>query len=93
MKDKDMREPSVSETSFPTARCDTCDKAVLTYVDIDDDGREMRRCVHCDGIVDAKLRWVTADELEADGYYFGAPPAKGGGCGGGGCGSCSTGRR
>ncbi len=86
-----MREPSLSEAAFPTARCVRCDKAVLTYLELDADGEEKRLCVHCEGLVEPTIQWVTADELEASGYYFGSePPAsKASGCGSS-CGSCST---
>jgi len=86
-----MREPSLNAASFPTAHCKACDKGVLTYIGLGEDGRERRCCVHCDAVVESELRWVGADELEADGYYFGAaPPRTGGGECGSGCGSCSS---
>jgi len=76
-------------SSFPTARCAVCDRYVLTYVAFEGDV-ESRNCVHCDGIVEAELRWINASELEAAGYQFGAPaPASGGGCASG-CGTCSV---
>jgi hypothetical protein len=75
--------------SFPTARCNLCERNVLTYVDLEGAG-DARRCVHCDGPVGAELRWIDASELEAQGYSFGAPAAaNGGGCGSG-CGTCSV---
>jgi hypothetical protein len=84
-----MPEAAQISSSFPTARCDVCDRYVLTYVDFDD-VRESRRCVHCDGAVGADLRWINASELEAEGYQFGAPAAaSSGGCDSG-CGTCSV---
>ncbi len=75
--------------SFPIARCNLCEREVLTYVEIEGAG-EARRCVHCDGAVGAELRWIDASQLEAEGYSFGAPgAAKGGGCGSG-CGTCAV---
>ena len=86
-----MRGPDVQSASFPTAHCSACEKIVLTYIALDDNAAEIRRCVHCDAAIARQLDWVSADDLEELGYYFGAPPEKpAGGCGsGGGCGSCS----
>ncbi len=84
-----MREPSLNDASFPTAQCQKCEKIVLTYIGLDDDGEERRCCFHCGTVVESGLRWASADELEADGYYFGSPPQKTVGCGSG-CGSCSV---
>jgi len=86
-----MRDPSLSSSRFPTALCGTCARDVLVYVALDEAERERRYCVHCDSPVDAQLRWVTAAQLEAEGYHFGTPPPRsaGGGCGGG-CGTCGT---
>ncbi len=82
-----VRDPAIGEASFPIARCDSCDRSVLTYLRLDGDGVERRFCTHCDAAVTEKLEWVSADELESVGYYFGSrPPASGGcGCGSGGC--------
>ncbi len=84
-----MPEAAQISSSFPTARCDVCDRYVLTYVDFDG-ATEFRRCVHCDGAVGADLRWINASELEAEGYQFGAPAAASGGECGSGCGTCSV---
>jgi hypothetical protein len=86
-----MREPSLSAASFPTAHCEGCGKSVLTYIGLDGDGQERRFCVHCDVVADSAPRWLSADELEEQGYYFGSEPPKsaGGGCSSG-CGTCST---
>jgi hypothetical protein len=70
------------------AQCMACAKEVLTYIDFDAAGAEIRRCVQCDSAVDAKLGWVTGTELAARGYALGEPPLSKG-CGGG-CGSCSA---
>jgi hypothetical protein len=84
-----MLGPEVQSASFPTARCQACEKIVLTYIAIDDRGEEARRCVDCDAAVGDALEWIGADELQDLGYRFGAPAEKrSGGCGGG-CGSCS----
>ncbi len=86
-----MREPSLNAAAFPTARCEDCDREVLTHVQLDAHGAEVRCCVHCDGPVGTAVNWLNADELEANGYYFGAPPARAsGGCSSGGCGTCAS---
>ncbi len=84
-----MREPIPDTAVFPMAVCERCGKAALTYLTLDASGGEARCCAHCDGPVSGELRWVSADELEAEGYYIGTPPPRSeGGCGGG-C-SCSA---
>jgi hypothetical protein len=83
-----MTEEVQISSAFPTARCDACDRYVLTYVDFEG-ASESRRCVHCDGAIGAGLRWIKASELEAQGYQFDAPAATGGGGCGSGCGTCS----
>ena len=73
------------------AHCAHCDKSVLTYVTLADNGAEHRVCVHCDHAVSDALEWVGPGDLEQSGYYFGPPPdetAKGG-CSSG-CGSCAV---
>jgi len=85
-----MSEPLLMGASFPTARCGRCDKTVLTYVVLDEQGEECRRCVHCESPVGPAIQWVTADEVKSHGYYFGAAPddRTASGCGSG-CGACS----
>lgn len=93
-----MREAVPNTSAFPTARCAPCAKSVLTYVTLDERGDEIRCCVHCDGAIVEDLRWLTASELEAEGYEIGYrpqdkpedKPKSGGGCDSGGCGSCAT---
>jgi hypothetical protein len=82
---------ALRDASFPMAHCAHCDKSVLTYVTLDDDGGEHRVCVHCDNQVGEALAWVGPGELEQSGYYFGAPPEESakGGCSSG-CGSCAV---
>lgn len=88
-----MREATGNLSSFPIARCEACGKTVLLYLAYGADGQQQRLCVHCDGSIDSALAWVTAEELEAEGYAIGAPPAKrGGGCGCGSGGGCTRGR-
>lgn len=86
-----MREAAGNiSSSFPIARCEACDKSVLLYLAYStDNDQQQRLCVHCDSPVEADVAWVTADELEAEGYSIGTKPAKracGSGCGGG----CAT---
>lgn len=86
-----MREPVPNTSSFPTSRCEPCGKVVLTYVALGDDGEETRRCAHCDGAIAGELSWISADELEAQGYEIGyRPREEGGGCGNGCGGGCSV---
>lgn len=87
-----MREEVPSTSAFPTAQCASCGKSVLTYVILDASGDEVRCCVHCDGPIAEALRWLSASELEAEGYEIGYRPREeksGGGCGSG-CGTCAT---
>lgn len=90
-----MREVVPDTAAFPTARCESCDKSVLTYVALNFEGDEARYCVHCDRAIIEQLRWLTAAELEVEGYEIGYRPEdekakSGGGCSTGGCGSCAT---
>ena len=85
-----MPETIAITSRFPVARCDTCQKDVLTCVVLDESGDERRVCAHCDTPISRGLEWISAVELESTGYHVGAPRphAKSGGCGGG-C-SCSA---
>ena len=81
---------TLRDSSFPMADCAPCEKSVLTYVMLDESGREQRVCVHCDNPVGDALAWVGPGELEQSGYYFGAPPEEGAkGCASG-CGTCAV---
>ena len=84
-----MQSASSSSASFPVSYCEVCDKTVLAWLKLDESGREIRACVHCDAEVGPKLDWLAQDELQESGYYIGDQVAKRGGCGSGGCG-CST---
>ncbi|HVN87643.1 MAG TPA: hypothetical protein VMW17_22630 [Candidatus Binatia bacterium] len=81
-----MATPGFDDSTFWLVSCPACDKLVLTHLaDIDDDGNEVRRCVHCDGEVGDDWREVSGVELEQHGYaVLGAR-----GCGNGG--GCSSG--
>ena len=76
--------------SFPTARRERCDKTVLTYLVLDVQGEECRRCVHCESPAGRAVQSVTASELTAYGYYFGSAlnDRTDSRCGNG-CGACS----
>jgi hypothetical protein len=85
-----MPTPVPRDASFPMAHCAECDKSVLTYVALDDDGVERRVCVHCDSPISDGVSWVGPGDLEQSGYYFGPPPAENEtGCSSG-CGSCAV---
>ena len=74
-----MATPFLEDAEFLFATCSACDKSVLTHVvDFDDDGNEVRRCVHC-------------DELEERGYRL--IDARGCGNGGGCSSGCGTRQR
>ncbi len=61
--------PPVSDAGFLFASCAACDKEVLTHVvAFDEEGGEIRRCVHCDGEVGGRWHLVAAGELEERGY-------------------------
>ncbi len=78
-----MPDPNPITAKFPMARCDSCDRVVLTHVVLDDAGGEQRLCVHCDSALGGELQWAGAAELEQSGYEFGSPAQKKAcGCGG-----------
>jgi len=91
-----MQELPLSSSTFPAARCEACGTLVLTHIAMRDAGRVERLCVRCDGPIQTDLTWLTAGELEQNGYQIEVPrraraggePAAGGGCGGA-C-SCSA---
>jgi hypothetical protein len=81
-----MATPSLGDAQFQVACCARCDKEVLTHVvDIDIEGNEVRRCLHCDGEVTGDPRAIPASELEGYGYTL----IEARSCGNGG--GCSTG--
>ena len=80
------------DDDFPIARCAPCGRDVLTHVDLDADGEERRRCVHCDSDIDpAEVRWVDAEALGHAGYTL--EGAAGAGCGRPDCGQGRCGRK
>jgi hypothetical protein len=87
-----MATPSLEDAEFLFATCAACHKSVLTHVvDFDDEGNEVRRCVHCDGEVGRDWQSLRADELEEHGY--GLIDARGCGNGGGCSSGCGTRQR
>jgi hypothetical protein len=82
-----MSDSLLISSTFPMARCISCQKDVLTCVRFDDAGVEYRACAHCDTPIAGELSWVSATELESTGYRIGQrrPTTGGCGCGSGGC--------
>ena len=78
-----MPEVVLNSSSFPTARCETCGKNVLTYILLAGAGERLRACVHCDTPVGSDVRWVPANELAANGYEVGVSTPRPRSCGGG----------
>ena len=80
-----MQATSFADTRFPTGRCETCAREVLTYAAFDATAFEIRLCVHCDGLVETVT--TTGTELTRHGYEIVEPSSCGSsGCGGGSCG-------
>jgi hypothetical protein len=79
-----------STSEFPVTRCAVCEKDVLCYLDLDDEGREVARCLDCSAAADREtLRWLDLHALEELGYGFVLPEA---GCGRPDCGKGRCGR-
>jgi hypothetical protein len=71
-------------TEFPIVPCATCARDVLGYLDLDDDDREITRCLECATIADPSvIRWGDIHAIEVIGYGFVLPEA---GCGRPDCG-------
>ena len=91
-----MHKVPFSSSTFPTATCEACGTVVLTHLAVVGDGKIARFCVRCDGPVKTEIAWLSAGELEQNGYEVLAADrtarARGSfgvrGCGGG-C-ACST---
>jgi hypothetical protein len=80
--------PSLDSSEFPFADCPACAKQVLTHLDFDADGVEVRRCIHCDLVIPSEhLRWAAASALRVNGYALleARTCGNGGGCRAGGC--------
>lgn len=77
-------------TEFPIVRCPTCGRDVLGYLDLDEEDREVTRCLECATVADAAaIRWGDLHAIEAIGYGYVLPEA---GCGRPDCGRGRCGR-
>jgi hypothetical protein len=77
-------------TEFPIVHCAGCERDVLGYLDLDEQGRELTRCLECATVADAAaIRWGDLHAIEAIGYGFVLPEA---GCGRPDCGQGRCGR-
>jgi hypothetical protein len=77
-------------TEFPIVHCAICEADVLGYRDLDEDDREITRCLACETIADAAaVRFGDIHAIEAIGYGFVLPEA---GCGRPDCGKGRCGR-
>jgi len=77
---------------FVLGRCTSCAAPGLTYVDCDEEGSLLRRCLRCDDVVSVELVPIPADQLDQNGYAV-VSEGGSGGCGSGGCGSGGCGIR
>jgi len=86
-----MATPSFSDEEFLLGWCGNCGKEVLPYVEIDAGDREVRRCLHCDAVLDHTLHGATAVQVQEAGYQIveARTCGNGGGCSSG-CGMRST---
>jgi hypothetical protein len=80
-----MAALSLGNSTFLVGHCQSCDREVLTHLDVGPADNEIRRCFHCDRVITSGLRAVPGNELETTGYAL----QEAGGCGKGG--ACSTG--
>lgn len=77
-------------TGFPVARCAKCERESLCHLDLDDEEREIVRCVECGTVAPpAAVRWLALSELQTIGYGLVLPE---GGCGRPDCGGGRCGR-
>jgi hypothetical protein len=83
-----MATPALGESEFLIGYCHSCEKQVLTHVQLGADDAELRLCFHCDAIIADGLASVPGTELEAHGYALveARTCGNGGGCAAGGCG-------
>jgi hypothetical protein len=89
---------SVDKGELPVVRCAACGQESLTWLDVDDDGRDCVRCLGCNAAADERhLRLVGERSVERLGYAFldrvrRSPEASQlSGCGANGVGSCGSG--
>jgi len=83
-----MATPSLGQSEFLIGYCASCEKPVLSHVQLDSDDAERRLCVHCDAAIVDGLTSVSGAELESHGYAVieARTCGNGGGCSAGGCG-------
>lgn len=82
------------EATFLVIPCATCQQQVLSARELDEKGRMIDVCVHCDEPLDRdhpSALWLDADALQARGYFVEGHDSLedrhgGGGCRGGSCG-------
>jgi hypothetical protein len=88
-----MATPSFGDSQFLVGACPQCQKEVLTHIDFGPDDSEIRRCVHCDEVLELNdLAFASGTALEEAGYALleARLCGNGGGCSAGGCGSRRT---
>jgi hypothetical protein len=82
-----MEDVRFDELEFTLGTCAICDRDVLTYPDPDATDGSARRCVHCDQVVQRRIRAAQGGELPEHGYGLletqgcGSPTCGGGQCG------------
>ncbi len=83
-----MATPTIGDSEFVLGWCADCERRVLPYVELGEDGAEVYRCLHCDSATLEEMSGASAAEIEEAGY--GVVEARvcgnGGGCSSG-CGS------
>ena len=81
---------AVDATEFPIVACAVCAREVLGYLDLDEDEREITRCLVCASVASAgAIRFGDLHAIEAIGYGYVLPEA---GCGRPDCGKGRCGR-
>lgn len=85
-----MLETHTTGSPFTVGSCSNCANPSLTYLDCDESGTLIHRCLRCDHLVRDELQAIAPERLDGYGY---AVVTEGGGCGSGGCGSGGCGIR
>ena len=63
-------ETDPDDVTFPTGACPGCDRQVLIYRDLNDEGDEITRCLDCGELLEAGSdAWTRSDVVE-QGYRF-----------------------
>ncbi len=79
----DFHEPEIA--SFPRANCGVCDRDVLVYRDMTEDGEFTYHCVDCDMKTATPTADWSAGDAEEAGYQLESTVPEGGGCADGRC--------